>query len=64
VESDVPVIADVILSGEIRQVHLTWGAGVRNLFDWRYGYPAGDDLRLTFVPQSGRTFFVQTTLTF
>jgi outer membrane receptor protein involved in Fe transport len=64
VDSDVPVLADLILSGEIREVNLSWAAGVRNLFDWRFGYPADDDVALTFVPQPGRTFFVQTTLTF
>ena len=64
-QGDVPVIADVILSGEVRALHLSWGVGVRNLFDWRYGYPGGGDLRhLTFVPASGRTFFLQTTLAF
>ncbi|UJR87057.1 TonB-dependent receptor domain-containing protein [Sandaracinus amylolyticus] len=64
VEGDVPVIADLILSGEIAPIHLTWAAGVRNLFDWRYGYPGGDDVRQVFVPQSGRELFVQTTITF
>lgn len=64
VEGEVPVLADLVLSGEIRQVHLTWALGVRNLFDWRYGYPGGDDLVQTFVPQRGRQFFVQTTLSF
>jgi outer membrane receptor protein involved in Fe transport len=64
VQGEVPVLADLVLSGEIRQVHLTWALGVRNLFDWRYGYPGGDDLLQTFVPQRGRKFFVQTTLSF
>ena len=65
VETDVPILLDLILSGEIRQIHLTYAAGVRNLLDWQYGYPGGEDvLPIVFVPQPGRTFFVQTTLTF
>ena len=64
VEGDVPVLADLVLSGEIPQIQLSWSAGVRNLFDWRFGYPGGGDLRQLFVPQPGRQFFVQTTLSF
>ena len=64
IESEVPLIADLILSGEVRQAHLTWQAGVRNLFDWRYGWPGGPDLAQTLVTQPGRTFFVQTTVTY
>lgn len=64
VQGEVPVFADLILSGEIREIGLGYAVGVRNMFDWRIQYPGGEDLLpLTFVPQPGRTFFFQTTLT-
>jgi outer membrane receptor protein involved in Fe transport len=61
-ESDVPVLLDLVVSGSIPQIHLDYSVGLRNVFDWRYRYPGGDDLPMPFVPQPGRTFFVQTTL--
>lgn len=64
VEGEVPVLADLVLSGELRSIGLTYAIGVRNLFDWQYGYPSGGDIAVPFVPQSGRTFFLSTTLEF
>jgi hypothetical protein len=62
VESEVPVLLDLVLSGSIPQIHLDYAIGLRNVFDWRYGYPGDDNLPMTLVPQPGRTFFLQTTL--
>jgi outer membrane receptor protein involved in Fe transport len=64
VEGDVPLLMDVVLSGEVRAWHLSYAIGVRNAFGWRYGYPAGEEVSLPLVPQPGRQFFVQTTLTY
>lgn len=64
VKGDVPLLMDLVLSGEVRRWHLSYAFGVRNAFGWRYGYPAGDDVALRFVPQPRRQFFVQTTLTY
>jgi outer membrane receptor protein involved in Fe transport len=64
VEGPVPFLADLVLSGEVEDVGLSYSFGVRNLLDWRYAYPAGEDIAVPFVPQPGRTFFVQTSLRF
>lgn len=64
VQGDVPLLMDVVLSGEVRAWHLSYAVGVRNAFGWRYGYPAGEEVALPLVPQPGRQFFVQTTLTY
>ncbi len=64
VEGEVPVLADVILSGEVSEIGLSYALGVRNLLDWQYGYPAGEDVAVPFVPQPGRSVFLQTTVTF
>lgn len=63
-EGDVPVLTDLILSGEVDEVGLSYAFGVRNLFDWQYRLPSGEDIAIPFLPQPGRTFFVQTTLRF
>jgi outer membrane receptor protein involved in Fe transport len=62
VESEVPVLLDLVVSGSIPQIHLDYSIGLRNVFDWQYRYPGGEDLSMPFVPQPGRTFFLQTTL--
>ena len=64
VEGDVPVLADLVLSGEFRSIGLSYAFGVRNLFDWQYRLPGGEDISVPFVPQSGRTIFLQTTVQF
>lgn len=64
VEGDVPVLADLILSGEVAQIGLSYALGVRNALDWQYRYPGGEDVAVPFLPQPGRTFFLETTLRF
>jgi outer membrane receptor protein involved in Fe transport len=64
VAGDVPVLADVVLSGEVSELGLSYALGVRNLFDWQYRYPAGEDISYPFVPQPGRSVFLQTTVRF
>lgn len=63
-QGDAAFLADVILSGEFRSIGLSYAFGVRNLFDWQYGHPSGEDISVPFIPQAGRTFFLQTTVRF
>ncbi|MDW8245787.1 MAG: TonB-dependent receptor [Sandaracinaceae bacterium] len=64
VESEIPLLLDVVVSGSIPQIKLEYALGVRNLLDWYYRYPAGPDVPMALVPQLGRTFFLQSTLRF
>jgi hypothetical protein len=48
---------DVIITGEVPRVPVSFGFGVRNLLDWNVQHPAGLDLRMASVPQPGRTLF-------
>lgn len=64
VEGDVPLLADLVLSGEVSEIGLSYALGVRNAFDWQYRYPGGEDIAVPFLPQPGRTFFLQTTVRF
>jgi outer membrane receptor protein involved in Fe transport len=59
---DVPLLMDLVFSGEFSRWNLSYVLGVRNAFGWRYSYPAGGELPTSRVPQPGRQFFVQTTL--
>jgi outer membrane receptor protein involved in Fe transport len=61
-QPEVPVVADLTLSGSFPEIGLRYALGVRNLLDWRFSLPAGEDIRVPFVPQVGRTFFLSTTL--
>ncbi|MEZ4338191.1 MAG: TonB-dependent receptor [Sandaracinaceae bacterium] len=64
VEGEVPVLADLVLSGEVAEIGVSYALGVRNLLDWQYGYPGGEDVAVPFLPQPGRSFFLQTTVRF
>ena len=55
-------IVDATVTGRLPQVPARWGVGVRNLLDWRYGYPGGADLRMAEVPQPGRGVFATVTV--
>ena len=57
--ADVPVVIDVVISGRASQMGLSYSVGVRNLLDWQYGLPAGEDLTQLLVPQAGRSVFAQ-----
>lgn len=61
-ETDPAVLWDVFLTGELPQWHLEYGAGVRNLLDWRVTHPGGEDLTPLAVPLPGRSVFATTTL--
>jgi hypothetical protein len=55
---------DLAATGEVARGRLRYEVGVRNLFDWTYGTPGGDDLIPVLVPQPRRTFFANATLFF
>ncbi len=60
-DSPVPVLWDVVLSGAITAAHLEYAVGVRNLLDWDYGHPVGDEIVDLTVRQPGRTLFADVT---
>ncbi len=64
VQGDLPLLADLTVSGEVSDIGVSYAFGVRNLFDWQYRYPGGGDIATPFVPQPGRTLFLQTTIRF
>jgi outer membrane receptor protein involved in Fe transport len=61
-ETDVALLWDLVLSGQVQAAHLRYAAGVRNLLDWRVAHPVGEDLRDVTLRQPGRTFFVDLSL--
>ena len=48
---------DLTLTGAIRVVDVGWAIGVRDALDGEVLHPTGGDLRMTTVPQPGRTLF-------
>jgi outer membrane receptor protein involved in Fe transport len=64
VEGDIPLLADVTLSGEVSAIGLRYAVGIRNLFDWQYRLPGGEDIAVPFIPQTGRTVYLETTVSF
>jgi len=49
----------VALSGEVRQAHLKYVLGARNLLDWKYEHPVGEEVLDTRIVQPGRQFFAE-----
>lgn len=58
---DAAVLWDIALSGTVAPAHLRYAAGVRNLLDWRYAYPVGEELKDVVLAQPGRTLFADLT---
>ncbi len=50
---------DLTLTGDIPDLPVGWGFGVRNLLDWRYDMPVGFDVPSVRLQQPGRTFFAR-----
>jgi outer membrane receptor for ferrienterochelin and colicin len=63
-ETDWAVVADVVLSGRVRDYGLRWAFGVYNLFDWRYTAPVTDTFANPRMPQPGRSFMASLDVTF
>lgn len=63
-ETDPFVLWDIMLTGSVPSFSLDWALGVKNLLDWRYRYPAGDDVVMASLPQPGRTAYLDVTVNF
>ena len=50
------VVADLVLSGRVREYGVRWALGVYNLFDWRYDAPVTNTFANARMPQQGRSF--------
>ncbi len=62
--TDPALIWDVMLTGIVPALGVDWGVGVKNVLDWKYAYPGGEDLLLVTVPQPGRTAYATVTASF
>ena len=61
----VPVLLwDMAFSGEMTALGLRYMFGVRNLLDWQYEHPVGDEILDVTLPQAGRTFIMDLALQF
>jgi outer membrane receptor for ferrienterochelin and colicin len=53
------LVWDAALTGEIPAYHLRYSAGVRNLLNWAYDHPVGDDVKDARIRQAPRTLMVE-----
>ena len=53
------VLANLAFSSLLGRSKVLFRAGVRNLLDWRYSIPVGEEFQQLGVEQDRRTFFVQ-----
>jgi outer membrane receptor protein involved in Fe transport len=58
------VIADVAISGRLRKYGIGYVFGVYNFMDTRYAYPVSDKFLSRTMPQNGRTFLGDITVTY
>ena len=64
-DDTLPVILwDVNVTGLVPAARLDWAVGLRNLLDWRYALPAGEEIPSDTVTQAGRTFMAEVGYTF
>ncbi|MBA2662301.1 MAG: TonB-dependent receptor [Bradymonadaceae bacterium] len=52
------LIWDLTFAGQLAALPVRYAAGVRNLLDWRYDHPVGDEILDVSLAQPGRTFIV------
>lgn len=55
--TELPLLWDLSLTGDIPQFRLSYAIGLRNLLDWRVEHPVGEDISEAVVKQRGRTLF-------
>lgn len=55
---------DVTVTGAVPSLRLDWAVGVRNLLDWQVRWPTSGDTVEPTVPQPGRGFFAESTVSF
>ncbi|MBM4395939.1 MAG: TonB-dependent receptor, partial [Deltaproteobacteria bacterium] len=53
------LVWDLALSGEVAAAHLRYAVGARNLLDWRYSHPLGEEVDDPRRLQPGRTLFAE-----
>lgn len=58
------VVADLVLSGRVREYGVRWALGVYNVFDWRYDAPVTDTFASPLMPQQGRSFMASLDVAF
>ncbi|MBM4368004.1 MAG: TonB-dependent receptor [Deltaproteobacteria bacterium] len=58
------VLWDLVLTGAVPAFRLDWAMGVKNVLDWDYGYPGGDEVLMAELPQPRRTAYVEGTVSF
>ena len=63
-DTDPFLLWDFMLTGSVPTFHLDWSLGVKNVLDWRYRYPSGDDVLMASLPQPGRTAYADVNVTF
>ncbi|MBW2700382.1 MAG: TonB-dependent receptor [Deltaproteobacteria bacterium] len=55
---------DLTLSGSVEEWHLKYAAGVRNLLDWRYCHPTGEDVPDPRLRQQGISLLLDLSFTY
>lgn len=55
---------DLVFSGQVPDLPFRYAAGVRNLLNWQYAHPVGEDILDIRLSQPGRTFVVDISATF
>jgi outer membrane receptor for ferrienterochelin and colicins len=55
---------DLTATGQLAAGRVEWAIGVRNVLDWQVGYPGGDDVAQSTLPQPPRTLFAEVTAGF
>ncbi len=62
--TDTGVIWDLVLSGEVENMHLRYAIGAYNVADWRYDTVPSGEFRQRTIVQNGRTFLASGSVTF
>ena len=47
------VLWDLVFSGELPAIKLRYSAGIRNILNWKYSHPVGDELSELSIEQPG-----------
>jgi outer membrane receptor for ferrienterochelin and colicins len=63
-ETSWAVVADLVLSGRVREYGIRWAFGIYNLFDWQYDAPVTATFANLRFPQQGRSFAASLDVTF
>lgn len=61
-QTEMALIADLVLSGEVARFGVDYALGLYNLFDWRYALPTDPTFVTPTMPQPGRTLLASLTI--